>query len=586
MNTLIKERKFFLGRLRTDPFFFFLHLPCLSRAVVRKISNKVRFKLASRHRGAKRTPNWIEKREFVQGGRYPNAEVGLILPDYHVHSVVGLVKLPVRSAKPQDDPEAYFELNRWGFLLDTLIGNSEDQQKDIAKVFDWIESHADKEDVAWETYSACERISNLLVYLSVGAAATKPVDFDRRIFEFIADSVDWVFSHIEYYGLAETNNHIINNARALVLGGVAIGNESVCQAGMKTFREWLPVMVGESGFLRERSSHYQLIVTNWVLDAWLFFDARYGANHSGTKFLKEYSQRMIDAAALLCDADGRLLGLVGDISPDTNPFYSTLRLSRLYPEFWPVSNKTYRSAEMKGGWFRISESSQHVLGHFPSGIYPPAYPTHGHCDHTSFVWIKDGVEILADMGRYRYTPDDISLLQKSALGHNVPLVNGFSPLCESLLANGLWWPNPYACARLESVVSNDSICLSHDGFSRATRVTRHTRKITLEGNGLVVVDSFDGDGHVEIQLCWNFGTRYNLFDSKLMCVSGAGGVVKLVTQGFVVLPLVCSNSGHSDGGWTSTNYGEVESSITVHVSGGVTLPVVISTRLKYTKCVA
>jgi hypothetical protein len=101
-----------------------------------------------------------------------------------------------------------------------------------------------------------------------------------------------------------------------------------------------------------------------------------------------------------------------------------------------------------------------------------------------------------------------------------------------------------------------------------------------------VVDSFEGEGPVNIQLCWNFGAGFNSFDSKLMSVTGAVGVVELVTEGFADSPLVCANSGDSDGGWISANYGEIEPSIAVRISGDVTLPAVISTRFKYIKCAA
>lgn len=586
MNTFIKERRYFLRRLCTDPIFLFQHLADLSCSVVKKANNRVRIKFANKHRGAKRTPSWIDKNISIQSCHYPKNNAGLILPRYPASKAANLAMSSVKLAsnKPQDDPEAYFESNRWGFLLESLISNSGGQHDNLIRVMDWIRSHADKEDATWETYSACERVSNLLSYLSASTVSSRPSDSDRLIIDFIADSVEWIYRHIEYYGLAGTNNHIINNARALVLGGIAVANEPVYQAGMRTFRECLPAMVGEHGFLRERSSHYQLIVTNWMLDAWRFVDGRYGADHPDAKFLKDCSQRMVDASAMLCDADGRLLGLVGDISPDASPLYSTLRLARLYPEFWPALNR--QSTEMQEGWFRVLNPTQHVFGNFPPGVYPPNFPTHSHNDYTSFVWVNEGAEILADTGRYRYTHDEISLLQKSALGHNVPLVNGFSPLCEALMKNGLWWPKPYACASLELSALNDGVLLSHDGFARATSVTRHTREITLEEHGLRVVDTFEGAGQVEIQLRWNFGMKFNLFDDNLMSVMGANEVVEFVTQGFTDHPLVCSNFGNSEGGWISTNYGEVEPSIALSVSGNAVLPAVISTCFKYIKCVA
>jgi hypothetical protein len=75
----------------------------------------------------------------------------------------------------------------------------------------------------------------------------------------------------------------------------------------------------------------------------------------------------------------------------------------------------------------------------------------------------DNAPVLIDCGRARYTKDAISTLQKSALGHNVPLVNGFAPLSESLVINGNWWPTPYASAQI--AISSDAshrVTISHN----------------------------------------------------------------------------------------------------------------------------
>jgi len=585
MITLNKDRQFFLKSLCTSPFFLLRHLPNLTSAVARKVNNWVRVKFSAKHYGAKRSPGWISKKVNTPTRCYENSSFRFILACYPIAGAANFAKFPPMLEKA-DDPEAYFSMNRWGFLLESLLVNSSARQSDLAKISAWIKSYTDKGEVAWEIYSACERISNLLVYLAANAASAESSEFQKTAAPFVADSAEWIRRHVEYYGPTATNNHIINNARALVLAGVAIDNDSIYEAGVSTFRKCLPAMVGNGGFLRERSSHYQLIVTNWVLDAWRFAAARYGVNHPDATYLKDYGARMTSAAAMLCDGDSRLLGLIGDISPDTSPLYSTLRLSRLYPEFWPVTNKNHQSAEMKDDWFLISRENQYVLGNFPAGLFPDPYPTHGHCDHTSFIWQSEGVEILVDTGRYRYTPDDVSLLQISAAGHNVPFANGYSPLCESLLKSGLWWPKPYAVAKLESSASNGAVLLSHDGFSRMSNITRHTREINLMSGGLEVVDSFEGKGQVNIRLRWNFGTSFNFFESDLMSVMGYGGTVEFITKGFAEPPLIFSSSSQSDGGWISAVYGKLEPSIYVDVSSDVTLPVVISTRFKFEKCAA
>src|SRR5208283_2440197 len=107
-------------------------------------------------------------------------------------------------------------------------------------------------------------------------------------------------------------------------------------------------------------------------------------------------------------------------------------------DFWPLPGHARKALEMKDGWFRISAAEEVVIGNFPAGRFPPEFPTHGHGDHTSFAWIHESVDVLVDTGRYRYTPDAVSSHQKSALGHNLPLVNGFAPLCESLASSGSW----------------------------------------------------------------------------------------------------------------------------------------------------
>lgn len=582
--TSIKDREFFFRKLCTNPVFLLKNLTSLIYKVGRYFLNKINIKLTSRHRGLKKTAPWIKNIRSVARGIVTSPPSCFSLPVYPAANVAELIKPQVMSKGLQDDPEGYLKESRWGFLVESILVDCSDLHNNQTKVLDWIQSHTDKNDDAWETYSTCERVSNLLVYLSVIRSSPVRLAFERKTMAFIIDSANWIYQHIEYYGSDTTNNHIINNARALLIAGAALGNELFCRAGLKIFRECLPVMVGEHGFLRERSAHYQLIVSSWVLDAWRFAEAHYGTNHLDSKFLLDYGQRMINATAFFCNTDGRLLGLVGDISPDTSPIHSALRLSRLYSEYWPVTDVSYPATVLKDDWFRMDGASQSVFGNFPVGIFPPKFPTHGHSDYTGFVWIKDGVEILADIGRYRYTPDAVSLFQKSALGHNVLLVDGFSPLCESLVENGQWWPQPYATANLVSWVSNSAVHLSHDGFSRATNVLRHTRTIALGETGLEVVDSLEGCGDAMIRLRWNFGASFDVFDSALMVVKGGGSVVEFSTKGFAVTPLVESCSGQLGGGWISTVYGEVVPSISVDVSGSVKLPIVISTCFETIKC--
>jgi hypothetical protein len=233
------------------------------------------------------------------------------------------------------------------------------------------------------------------------------------------------------------------------------------------------------------------------------------------------------------------------------------------------------------GWFKLARGDDVVLGNFPAGVYPPPYPTHGHGDITSFSWLHAGHDILTDPGRYRYTPDETSLFQKSAVGHNVPLVNGMSPVAETVVANGAWWPLPYSGARLELAVRAGGIDLTHDGFARATPVTRHRRRIVPYPGLLEVVDDFDGVGRVEVALCWHFGAEFDRFDIDEFVAVGRRVHVRVSCEAPGARLAVVPEARASLGGWTSRAYGERRPSLSICLKLGVELPTTVTTRFAF-----
>jgi hypothetical protein len=345
---------------------------------------------------------------------------------------------------------------------------------------------------------------------------------------------------------------------------------------MTIFRDWLPVLFGEGGFLRERSSHYQLIVLNWVLDSWKFLAAAPG-NPDDVAFLREQSARMLAAAANICDRDGNLLTLVGDVSPDLTPEMSAFRIRALYPDLWPLDRLA--SAHMLvDGWFKLVAGDDIIVGNFPAGNYPPEHPTHGHNDITSFAWLHGGRGILVDPGRYRYTPDATSLFQRSAAAHNVVLVNGLSPVAETLVASGAWWPLPYGRARLEVAADAGGVVLTHDGFARATPVARHRRRIVPGAARLDVIDEFEGAGAAELAACWHFGASFERFDEARCVAVGPRARVAITCEGLPSPPTIGPAAGAAPGGWISRRYGERHPSLCLRFNWSVELPVTVKTR--------
>lgn len=589
VDTYHADRRRFSARLAAEPFFLLRHMPFLSAAVFGKVGTRLKLAIRDPQLGTKLWPGWLlpERRVLCN----PAAPLQLLrqLPRSTRTSLSvetendGKNNFKIGS---QSDPENYLADNRWGQLLHVPRGDDRERDLAIARVEKWIASHQDMGDAAWECYSACERVANSLVFFAGIACDSAPCPISDAYAGYLRRSMEWIYGHIEYYGAGRTNNHILNNGRALAMGGAVLGDRTVVSAGMKILKEFLPRIVTGGGYLRERSSHYQLIVLNWVTDAWWFLRSSDRPDAQDVAFLEDYVHKMSLAAASLLNQQGQLCALIGDVSPDWTPRQTLARLSTLYPDIWPPTRQSLPPCEARDGWFRLATADAIVLGNFVEGDFPLSYPTHGHNDLTGFVWAKGGETILTDPGRFRYTSDPLSLQQKSAAGHSVPMVNGFAPFCETLLPNAQWWPRPYACATADITIGPKGITLSHDGFSRATPVKRHTRKISLDADCLQVVDIFDGDGDVRITLCWHFGGEYSAFDKDELVVKSRTSEVKLELlhpESRKPIPLdLCATTALQE----SLCYGESTPTLGLRLELAATLPTQVMTRFSVLRCVA
>ena len=538
-------------------------------------------RLGGRHRGRKLEPDWFPTADKLYDREISPSEVAGRLPSYS-RDVEEFAAAPERkqSAVPLDgDPEDYMADQRWGFLIEALLDGSLDPRVAIERCMAWTGCHVDKRDLAWEPYSAGERLTNLLVFLAAMPAGERAQFITPQLCGFLRESVEWIFRHVEYYGRAETNNHVLNNARALVLGGAVTGSEIAFSAGMQTFRRWLPELVSAGGFLRERSSHYQLVVLNWILDAWWFAGAARSIDCAESRFLESYLHRMIPAGKMLCSHRLGLLAVIGDVSPDMDPDRSMRRLAWLYGQHWQAGAMPAEHIRVVDDWFRLAYGAGTVIGNFPRGRMPRRFPTHGHDDITSFAWLHDDVEILVDPGRYRYTTDAVSLHQSAAGAHNLPTVDGLSPLCESLKTGAQWRPVPYAEATLEMLPTGAGVVLVHTGFARATPVALHRRIIELEANGLRVHDAFDGEGTALVEFHWQFGPGFVTFDESRSIMSGAEGEVSVE-----LVELDAPNPGKWNAriqkGWISRSYGALTPILGLSLRSSVRLPAQIVTRFR------
>lgn len=584
------ERSFFFTRLTHDRAFMRDHFVFLARTAFESYLNRFNGKFERGHKRRKKRPECLSSAMHLE---IPEIGSPDVLKNIPRRRPPGMSSRPMNpdtdiyeNSPGSKDREDIFYLNRWGWLLGIDAIGKYPASKVREHVERWSSDNKDGESPSWEPYSSSERVANILTWLSCMTAEDAACFSDSRLGYFLTHSLRWIFDHLEYYGFSRTNNHIINNARALIMGGVSTGSKDAYGAGMALLRSMLPELVQPEGMLRERSSHYQLIMLNWVLDSLFFSRGSSLASRSDLDFLEDFATRMAKGAALLCDKNGHLLARIGDISPDATPRQSALRLDALYPEYWPQRDGDPRPSGRADDWYRLDEGRGAILANFPSGDFPQPFRTHGHKDHTSFVWVFDGKEILSDGGRYRYTEDGISLRQQGARLHNLPTVEGLAPICEGI-TGGEWVPLPYARARLTTrQVDRNRVQFSHNGFRRGGIVEQHKREIELNDDSACVFDRFDGTGRADIVLNWNFGPTFKHAGSGDMAVEDGGHMIHIKIMDAPAPSTVEWAYGGEEGGWYSSAYGKAQPAATLRLGWTATLPFSVKVLFEVSPCAA
>ncbi len=162
----------------------------------------------------------------------------IFLPVYIPHSITfDILEIDKNRDMGDDgDLEVYYAANRWSHCINALFKDGMEIQNAIDESLEWINKKIPKVDKAWEPYSSSERVANLIVLL-----AKKNVELNSaskiKVVSFLNESIHWIDNHLEHYHSQRTNNHILNNCRAMILAGVVIDDWIAVERGLLLFAE-------------------------------------------------------------------------------------------------------------------------------------------------------------------------------------------------------------------------------------------------------------------------------------------------------------------------------------------------------------
>lgn len=170
------------------------------------------------------------------------------------------------------------------------------------------------------------------------------------------------------------------------------------------------------------------------------------------------------------------------------------------PEFTDCLMKENGNLYLRSGW---DENADYF--HFRCGFLGGG---HGHSDKLHVDMVFAGEDILMDTGRYHYVTGEKRTWFKSALGHNVPLVDGK----DYLICRDAWGVDKRSAAYLEGYKKKDGFTYiqgSHCGYLNAGEANVFiTRKVVAIDTSLyVIMDEFFTNETHTFQQMYHFNNQ-------------------------------------------------------------------------------
>ena len=493
-----------------------------------------------------------------------------------------------------EDPEDGYAAHRFGWIVPVLVGGNAASRRAVLELaLAWIgDCPMEAGAPGWDSYSVAERIA-YFAYLFSSLTEAERAAHERSVacvLVSLAAHASFLRTHLELRGDA-TNNHLINDARALYIAGTVLGDE-----GLRTEARYLikhaATRMFVSGFLREGSSHYHLLLCR------TFVELTAVARATGdARFEQELCERLLPmarAADLL--VENVSAPLIGDISPDFAPDflrsvglagrYLVEGLTRLHPSGWAALfvprppdpdqhvPRAHRETSLmtfpEAGYHRLDHARWVVLAHVNPLGYVAEW-SHGHADLGSFIADWDHHPLLVDGGRSTYRSTPLGLYGRSVRSHNAISIDRHEPcLVHGLNGFPALFRGEYYRTQPTVALSRGDGCLTlrldHRGFARLGDGIQIVRTITVDGQELKVWDEIRGVGRHRVETFFHFhpGVLVEMErGTQARCVLPGGQVIHFQAEHAAVAVAARGVEGPEPAGWYAPRYGHAVPCTTV-----------------------
>lgn len=345
-----------------------------------------------------------------------------------------------------------FTLNYGNDVLDAARSGEVDRARKL--IDGWMDSSPARPDVRWHPYVLSTRVSNW-----VAAITLEPEIASSRVGESIRRQLSYLRRNVENDILG---NHVLRNAKALMLGGAAVSDAGSLQHGLRLLRRELPEQVLNDGGHYERSPAYHRLVLRDLLEL------------SALTPIDEVIGRMQAFASSSSRPDGAP-ALFNDGGLDVAPLLDLA----VPPDGLSVHAETGYAFLRRGGvWLA-----------FDCGAPAPAYlPAHAHADSLSFQLWVDGRAAVVDPGTSTYEPGSVRAWERGTEAHSTLAVDG-----DHFHVWGSFRSGPLPRVRL--VEADEQVLVGEAVLTSGVRIVRSLR---LAPGELLIEDKVSGNGNHDV----------------------------------------------------------------------------------------
>lgn len=366
----------------------------------------------------------------------------------------------------------------------------------------------------FQTYTISERLVNWFYLLSITSKTERLIN--KEIAISMCEQLFYICNNLEYYGEEFTSNHLLNNGKAIYIIGSSLGVKEFQNIGKKILLNEYKRVIVDNGFLREGSSHYQLLITKNYLDAYFvalkFEDIEFAAK------LYPKIEELANASRffMIKTKKGNKFPLIGDISPDYPPSWIStvpeLADALLYGEkiskklaigyhtpfdidLKKINNKIKNDKKINSNdWGKITGNNWTIFTHVNNSLYPNNLTGHFHHDTGGIVVFYKDKPIIIDCGRITYTDSARGNRDKSIRAHSGIYIDKSEPEIDMRSIYPKEFLNAYVFEKPEIEVFLNKMAIKINGYSRLKGITSVIRTIEIRDKKIKIIDQFDGKG--------------------------------------------------------------------------------------------